>query len=340
MKLTNFLNFVNESTHNYYIDVGIFDYTPYINGVVYMLDELDIIICVDREDDSPEDVSINKISGVYRFKDPEGIIKTLEQANAVGMISQIRPMLYNYIDDTYKDAYDKDNAELWELVTNEDEISNITQAIRDSFDNNIIIDIVDPSEPNEIVENEIDKYLQNEADADYDDDDLYEAFKIEDPFIQGKIKQAKELKERIKELSLELEQAENTMKTLDAELKPVFDSMKELSEKVAETEEHLIRIASYSYTRTDVKWKDVVEYSLANVDDAAKAIIAEGHALYQKRVSVKHSFSVVDKPKTERLTESINSFLSTLVKRFLSIFNKNIVKIEKANAQLEKLEYE
>lgn len=149
-----------------------------------------------------------------------------------------------------------------------------------------------------------------------------------------------ELYEKIKDLKAELKENEDEYKGFEAQLKPIFDSMKVLEDKIATSEEYIIKITRYGHERQDVQWKPVVDMALERLDDAAKAIIAECIDANKRVTQVKHSFEV-DKSE-EAINEAsvlgkIKEAIVSVITRFKAKIAGKFARIDSENEKLSKL---
>jgi hypothetical protein len=96
---------------------------------------------------------------------------------------------------------------------------------------------------------------------------------IDDPKVKGEISYFYELQRKIKELEVELESAKVQFKEFEVELKPMMDGMKEVGDKLAQTEEFIIQISRFGGERKDASYKNAFELALSKVNGATKKIL-------------------------------------------------------------------
>lgn len=165
--------------------------------------------------------------------------------------------------------------------------------------------------------------------------------RITDPDVAGKLGHIKELRTELSSIRNRMLEIEAELKEFDQQIKPFFDAMQMLDVRLVETEQFAIKIATYAYTRKDVSYKSVVDNALLRVDEAARQIIGECVQAAQRLVQVKHSFEL--EPKDEPVDEGLGKWfthISLMVKSFILKFRKNMSEIDKANAELKRIEME
>ena len=167
--------------------------------------------------------------------------------------------------------------------------------------------------------------------------------RITDPEVAGKLGHIKELRNELGSIRTRMMEIEAELKEFDAQIKPFFDAMQMLDVRLVETEQFAIKIATYAYTRRDVSYKAVVDNALLQVDEEARAIIGECVQSAQRLVQVKHSFEL--EPKDEPIDESnviskIVAHVSSMSRSFITKFRRSMSVIEKANAELKRIEME
>jgi molybdenum-dependent DNA-binding transcriptional regulator ModE len=161
--------------------------------------------------------------------------------------------------------------------------------------------------------------------------------------IVSKLDRIHEIKARLKELVSETKSIEGELKEFDASVKPIFDAMKTLNDKLAITERYVLKITKYGGEGTAVAYGKAVDAALAQVDEAAQAIIKECVRQHTTITSVKHSFEI-ERVNESKLTDKAKAMLSKLsakivaaVNKFKSFFESKIAKIDSANEKLAKM---
>lgn len=165
---------------------------------------------------------------------------------------------------------------------------------------------------------------------------LYEAF-IEDPDITTQISAFYDLQEQIKILEAELSKKKKEFKQFETDVKPMIDGMKDVGDKLAETEEYVIKVSKFGGDRLDVSYKNAFESALEKVNAATKRVLNEALEASKKVTHVKHSFSI-DKIVTEAsLFDKIKGAIKGAINKLLNIFKKESKNIDDANKDLKKL---
>jgi len=167
---------------------------------------------------------------------------------------------------------------------------------------------------------------------------LFEEFvnemEISDEGIKSKLDRIKSLRDKLSEMSSEMKEMEKELKEFDAEIKPIFETMKAVDDRLATTEDFVLKITKFGHTRTDIGWKSVVDQSLEQVDEAARSIIVSLMEANKKSVEVKFSYEI--QKINEAYMEKFKSMITKAIDRVRSVFSKKITKIDSANAKLEK----
>jgi len=166
---------------------------------------------------------------------------------------------------------------------------------------------------------------------------------IKDKVLVSKLARIHEIKKRLKELTAETKSIEGELKDFDASIKPVFDAMKTLNDKLALTEEYVIKITKYGGEGSAVSYGKAVEQALTQVDEAAQAIINECVRVNTAVTSVKHSYEI-QKVNESKLSDKVKAVVAKLsnkiksaVANFKSIFATNTANIDEANQKLRKM---
>jgi len=159
---------------------------------------------------------------------------------------------------------------------------------------------------------------------------------IDDPKVKSEISYFYELQRKIKELEVELESAKVQFKEFEVELKPMMDGMKEVGDKLAQTEEFIIQISRFGGERKDASYKNAFELALSKVNGATKKILQESFEASKKVTQVKHSFTI-DKVTEASIFDKIGGLLKKAVSGFISLFKKESKVIDRGNDELESL---
>lgn len=166
---------------------------------------------------------------------------------------------------------------------------------------------------------------------------------IKDRAIVAKLDRIHEIKQRLKELTAETKAINTELGQFDSDIKPIFDAMKVLNDKLATTERYVLKITRYGGQSENPSYAKAVEQALGLVDEAAQAIIKECVRVNTAVSNVKHSYDIerLDEGKLTDKAKAIIAKLSTkisgLVEKFKGFFAKKLEKIDSANAKLEAL---
>ena len=157
---------------------------------------------------------------------------------------------------------------------------------------------------------------------------------IKDKALIAKLERIHEIKEKLKNLTAETKAIEGELKEFDASIKPIFDAMKVLNDKLATTEKYVVKITRYGGEGS------AVEQALTMVDEAAQAIINECVRQNTAVTAVKHSFEIAKldegklTDKAKAIIAKISGKINAIVAKFKSFFDSKISKIDAANAKL------
>ena len=166
---------------------------------------------------------------------------------------------------------------------------------------------------------------------------------IKDKAIIAKLDRLHALKTRISELTAETKVINTELSGFDADLKPIFDAMKILQDKLATTERYVIKITKYGGTSSNPSYAKAVEQALTLVDETAQAIIKECVATNTSISNVKHSFEI-ESVQEAKLTDKAKALIAKLSPKIKSIilklknfFDTKLAKIDATNAKLQKM---
>lgn len=166
---------------------------------------------------------------------------------------------------------------------------------------------------------------------------VFEAF-IEDPAIKASMGEFYELQNEIKRLEAELEEKKLAFKQFESDIKPMIDGMKEVGDKLAQTEEYLIKISRFGGERKDVSYKTAYENALTKVNAATKRVLEEALEASKKVTQVKHSFAIDKVVVAEAsIFDKIKSAIKGAINKLLGVFKKESKNIDDANRELKKL---
>jgi hypothetical protein len=165
---------------------------------------------------------------------------------------------------------------------------------------------------------------------------VFEAF-IEDPGVKASIGEFYELQNEIKRLEAELEEKKLAFKQFEGDIKPMLDGMKDVGDKLAQTEEFVIKVSRFGGERKDASYKTAFENALSKVNAATKRVLEEALEASKKVTQVKHSFSIDKVVAEASLFDKIKSALKGAINKLLGVFKKESKTIDDANKDLKKL---
>jgi hypothetical protein len=165
---------------------------------------------------------------------------------------------------------------------------------------------------------------------------LFEAF-IEDPGVKASIGEFYDLQNEIKRLEAELEEKKLAFKQFEGDIKPMLDGMKEVGDKLAQTEEYVIKVSRFGGERKDASYKTAFENALTKVNAATKRVLEEALEASKKVTQVKHSFSIDKVVAEASLFDKIKSAIKGAISKLLGVFKKEGKTIDDANKDLKKL---
>jgi len=170
---------------------------------------------------------------------------------------------------------------------------------------------------------------------------LFEQFvneaKIEDPELAAKVAKYYDLQKRIDMLKSTLATMNAEAKELgfEDEIRPLFDSMKEIGDRLALTDGYIVKITRYGGTSTTYRYKEAFELALTKVNASTEKVLQEALESTKKISTVSHSFNV--EKVQENLATKLFSLLKGYVRSFLNVFKKEDKNIADANKELEKI---
>lgn len=165
---------------------------------------------------------------------------------------------------------------------------------------------------------------------------LFEAF-IEDPAVQASIGEFYDLQNEIKRLEAELEEKKLQFKQFEGDIRPMLDGMKEVGDKLAQTEEYVIKVSRFGGERKDASYKTAFENALTKVNAATKRVLEEALEASKKVTQVKHSFSIDKVVAEASIFDKIKGAIKGAINKLLSVFKKESKTIDDANKELKKL---
>lgn len=165
---------------------------------------------------------------------------------------------------------------------------------------------------------------------------LFEAF-IEDPAIKSSMGEFYELQNEIKKLEAELEAKKLQFKQFEGDIKPMLDGMKEVGDKLAQTEEYVLKVSRFGGERKDASYKTAFENALTKVNAATKRVLEEALEASKKVTQVKHSFQIDKVVAEASIFDKIKSAIKGAINKLLGVFKKESKNIDDANKELKKL---
>jgi septal ring factor EnvC (AmiA/AmiB activator) len=166
---------------------------------------------------------------------------------------------------------------------------------------------------------------------------VFEAF-IDDPGVKASIAEFYDLQNEIKRMEAELEEKKLAFKQFEGEVKPMLDGMKEVGDKLAETEGFVIKVSRFGGERKDASYKTAFENALGKVNAATRRVLEEALEASKKVTQVKHSFSIDKVVVAEAsIFDKIKNAIKGAINKLLGVFKKESKTIDDANKDLKKL---
>ena len=160
--------------------------------------------------------------------------------------------------------------------------------------------------------------------------------KIENKNIENSIAEFHQLQTEIAELEMQLKEKKNQFKQFDEEITPILDGMKETKDKLATTEEYVVKVSRFGHERTSSSYKDAFELALTKVNAATKNILEEALESTQKITNIGHSYKI-EKLNEANIFQVVIGKLKSIAKSFMNIFKKESKNIDDANSELKRL---
>lgn len=165
---------------------------------------------------------------------------------------------------------------------------------------------------------------------------LFEAF-IEDPAIKESIGDFYELQNEIKELEAQLEEKKLQFKQFEGDIKPMLDGMKEVGDKLAQTEEYVIKVSRFGGERKDASYKTAFESALTKVNAATRRVLEDALDASKKITNVKHSFNIDKIVAEASIFDRIKDAIKSAISKVLGVFKKEGKTIDDANNELKRI---
>ena len=133
------------------------------------------------------------------------------------------------------------------------------------------------------------------------------------------------LQEEINQLSAKLKEAKKQFGEYGKQITPLLDSMQETGEKLAETDDYLIKIKRFAHERSSASYKNAFEMALGKVNSATRNILEESLAASKKISNIGHSFEIGTN-ESESIDENI---LSKMIQGIKSVVKKIYWNVQK-----------
>ncbi len=159
---------------------------------------------------------------------------------------------------------------------------------------------------------------------------------IDDPNIKEQIGTFYDLQNEIQKLESELSAKRASFKQFEKDVKPLIDGMKEFGDKLAETEDYLIKVSRFGGDRLDVSYKVAFENAVSKVNTATKKVLAEALEASKKITQVKHSFDI-HKVSEASFFDKIKEAIKDAISKIIGVFKKEGNAVDNANRDLQKL---
>jgi len=160
--------------------------------------------------------------------------------------------------------------------------------------------------------------------------------KITDNEITGKIEEFYNLQQQIEFLKAELKEKEAAFGQFKDQITPMIDDMKELGDKLAETEGYVVKVSRFGGDRETVSWKDAFALALSKVNAATQKVLNEAVESSKKVSKIGHSFKIEQVIKEASILDKVKKMFSSVIDKFSNVFKKESKEVDKANSELEK----
>lgn len=159
---------------------------------------------------------------------------------------------------------------------------------------------------------------------------------ITDPDFTENVETFYNLQEEINQLKQDLKDKQSEYGKFKSTIDPVISSMKDLEDKLGETEGYILKVKKFDYERTSSSYKDAFELALSKVNGSTRRVLEEALKTTQKISTVKASYNI-EKIQENKVLDKIRKVLSKVINRFLSIFGKEERTIDNANSKLRQI---
>ena len=163
--------------------------------------------------------------------------------------------------------------------------------------------------------------------------------KIEDPEILASIDEFYDLQQEIESLNAKLKEAKAKFGKYSKYITPLLDAMKDTGDKLAETDDYVIKIKRFAHERSSASYKDAFEMAISKVNAATQAVLNKALEESKKISKIGHSFEIdVNEGRLDEniFTDAIKG-IKMVVKSFLSLFKRESKNIDDGNSMLKRL---
>lgn len=167
-------------------------------------------------------------------------------------------------------------------------------------------------------------------------DEFINEMKVNDKQLEQKISDFYDLQVQIKKMESELKQKKAEFAKFDKEIQVVVGDLKEVGDKLIETDSHLIHIARFGYDSTNIKYKEAFNLALTKVNAATQNILNEALKTTQTVSSVKATYSV-SKLEEANIFKTIYNKIKSVVSSFIKVFKRESRNIDAGNVELAAL---
>ena len=163
---------------------------------------------------------------------------------------------------------------------------------------------------------------------------INEAIKIDDKEISESIDEFYDLQTEIEALTKKLKDAKKKFGEFGAQVSPLLDAMSGTGERLAETDEYIVKVKKFAHDRTTSSYKDAFNEALTKVNGATKKILEESLASAAKVTKIGHAWEIGKVEEANALTTAISKIKNAL-KSFLNMFKKESKTIDEGNKALK-----
>lgn len=153
--------------------------------------------------------------------------------------------------------------------------------------------------------------------------------------VEDKINEFAKLSDEIDRVTAELKKLNKRYKSIEDDLRPLLDNMKELKDKTIITKKYILTVKVSGYDKSSPKYKEAFYLALSKVNKATKNILTECLEANTTvaRVTTTLSVQKVD----EGIIDNVIKLFQSAINKFKTIFNKNIKDVDLGNKILQRL---